>query len=149
MKEAIFGAGCFWGVEKKFYELEGVLETEVGYAGGNVDNPSYEEVCKDDTGHVEVVRLKYDEKKITYNELLDFFFDIHNPTTLNRQGPDVGKQYNSTIIVFNDTQRKLAKHKIEEINSSNKYLQPLVTNVWDYDKYFKAEEYHQKYNFKK
>ena len=147
MKEAIFGAGCFWGVEKKFYELDGVLETEVGYAGGTLDNPSYEKVCKGDTGHVEVVRLKYDEKKISYEDLLNFFFEIHNPTTLNRQGPDVGKQYNSTIIVFNDNQKDLAKQKIKEMNSSNKYLQPLVTNVWDYNKYFKAEKYHQKYLF--
>lgn len=147
MKKAMFGAGCFWGVEKKFYLKEGVTKTLVGYAGGHKENPTYKEVCRDTTGHAEVVYLEYDESIITYDELLAFFFNMHNPTTLNRQGPDIGSQYRSIIFYQNESEKNKALNMIEKLNQSHKFLSPIVTEVVPWQTFFKAEAYHQKYLF--
>jgi peptide-methionine (S)-S-oxide reductase len=144
--KAMFAAGCFWHVQFAFDKLEGIIKTEVGYAGGNKDNPSYEEVCSDTTGHAEVVLVEYDEKKVSYEEILNVFFKMHNPTQLNRQGPDVGKQYRSAIFYYNEDQKDLALKKIKE--EQNNYVEKIVTEVKKAPKFYKAEEYHQDY-FKK
>jgi len=147
MKKAMFGAGCFWGVEKKFYNLEGVLKTTVGYAGGQKEEPTYQEVCQSTTGHAEVVSIEYDEGVISYKELLDFFFNMHNPTTLNRQGPDIGSQYRSIIFYLDPEEKMTAEKKIAKINASSKFLSPIVTEVVPWQTFYKAEAYHQKYLF--
>lgn len=149
MKNAMFGAGCFWGVEKKFYEVEGVIETSVGYSGGHTKNPTYEEVCSDNTGHAEVVKLKYDENIVSYDELVNFFFDNHNPTTLNRQGVDIGSQYRSVIFFYDQDQKEIAEKILNNLDESNKFLNPIVTQIEPANTFYKAEEYHQKYLFKK
>ncbi|MCP4915199.1 MAG: peptide-methionine (S)-S-oxide reductase MsrA [Oligoflexia bacterium] len=149
MKEAIFGAGCFWGVEYKFSQLAGVVETKVGYAAGETENPNYKEVCTDTTGHAEVVWLKYDESQISYEELLFAFFNMHDATQLNRQGPDVGSQYRSIIIATDEDQKEAALNKINEINDQKVDDQKVVTVVNNNCKFFEAEEYHQKYLEKK
>lgn len=147
MNKAMFGAGCFWGVEKKFYNLNGVLKTTVGYAGGHKDDPTYQEVCQDTTGHAEVVYLEYDPQVISYEKLLDFFFSMHNPTTLNRQGPDIGSQYRSIIFYNNEEEKRMIEDKIKTLNVSAKFLSPIVTEVVSWQKFYKAEAYHQKYLF--
>ena len=146
MEKALFGAGCFWGVEEKFRKIHGVTKTEVGYSGGNTPNPNYESVCLGNTNHVEVVLIEYDENKVTFDELLHNFWDCHDPTTLNRQGPDVGTQYRSAIFYFNETQKEisnLSKIKYSKENNIN-----IVTEITQAGDFFKAEEYHQKYILK-
>jgi peptide-methionine (S)-S-oxide reductase len=143
--QAIFGAGCFWGVEDYFSKIPGVTETEVGYAGGHTENPTYENVCTGTTGHSEVVRIKFDPQVISYENLLDHYFKIHDPTTPNRQGPDIGSQYRSIILYTDDIHRQIAENKIEKLNSVGAYNNKIVTEVVPAQKFFRAEEYHQKY----
>lgn len=150
MKEiAVFGAGCFWGVEERFRILPGVVSTQVGYAGGGLPNPTYKEVCTDTTGHAEVVRVEFDNTKVSYEDLLDVFWISHNPTTLNRQGPDVGTQYRSVIFYTNDEQLKVAKESLAIQAQLNRFDKPIVTIIEELSNYFEAEEYHQKYLYKK
>ncbi len=146
---ATFGGGCFWGVEESFRSLNGVIDTAVGYMGGTTEKPTYEEVCSDKTGHVEVVRATYDPTWISYETLLDHFFKIHNPTTLNRQGLDVGTQYRSVIFFHTSEQEKEAKNKIEQLNAKNTFGKPIVTEVVPAGTFNRAEEYHQQYLAKK
>ena len=138
-----FGAGCFWGVEAEFRQLEGVLSTSVGYMGGTLENPTYEEVCTDLTGHAEVVEVEYDPAKLQYKDLLEIFFTLHDPTQLNRQGPDVGTQYRSVIFYENEDDKSVSKDFMDTI--STKYTKPIVTSLEKKTKYYVAEEYHQKY----
>jgi len=147
MEIAILGLGCFWDPENKFYKLEGVMKTEVGYCGGNSKETNYEEVCSGKTNHAEVVKIDFDPMKISYNNILDFFFEIHDPTTLNSQGPDVGTQYRSEIFFCNENQRKIAEKTRQELN--RKLKGKIVTNISEERNYCKAEEYHQKYIKKK
>ena len=143
MEIAILGAGCFWGPEIKFSKLNGVLKTEVGYCGGKSPKTSYREVCTGETNHAEVVKIEYDESKISYEQILNYFFEIHDPTTLNQQGYDIGTQYRSEIFYNNQNQKKIAE---ETLNKMNKKLNgKIVTNVSETKNYCKAEEYHQKY----
>ena len=145
--KAYFGAGCFWGVEAEFRKLDGVIRTSVGYMGGNTENPSYEEVCSDTTGHVEVVEIEYDENILQFSELLDKFMTIHDPTQLNRQGPDIGSQYRSVIFYTNNDQYDISTKSILKLN--NKIDKSIATTVEAKSKYYLAEEYHQKYLEKK
>jgi peptide-methionine (S)-S-oxide reductase len=142
---ASFAAGCFWGVEARFLEVEGVLDAVSGYTGGHNENPTYKEVCSGDTGHAEAVRLTFDDEKVSYSELLDLFFDMHNPTTLNRQGPDFGSQYRSAIFWYDEEQRLAAQQKINQLNSSGKWPDPIVTQLTEAVEFWRAEEYHQRY----
>jgi methionine-S-sulfoxide reductase len=148
MKVAMFGAGCFWGVEAKFSKLKGVIETEVGYSGGITINPTYKDVCTDKTGHAEVVKVTYDPNIVSYEELLEFFWDIHNPTTLNRQGWDIGTQYRSIVFYTDDEQRLAAIRVKEKLDKSGKYKKPIVTEIVPVGEFYRAEEYHQKYHEK-
>jgi peptide-methionine (S)-S-oxide reductase len=142
-EKATFGAGCFWGVEETFRKLKGVISTTVGYAGGNKDNPSYEDVCTDETGHAEVVEVEFDPSQISYDQLLDLFWSNHNPTTLNRQGPDVGTQYRSVIFYHSPEQKAAAeKSKTEKATKSSRSI---VTQIEPAPKFWRAEEYHQRY----
>jgi len=143
---AMFGAGCFWGVEETFRKLPGVIKTESGYAGGDYKNPSYRDVCTDLTGHAEVVRIEFDPKKISYEELLKVFWDVHNPTQLNRQGPDIGNQYRSVIFYFDNEQKKKAKESMKK--EQKEYKEKIVTEIVHESKFYKAEEYHQRYLMK-
>ena len=145
---AIFAAGCFWGIEEKFLSTDGVKETEVGYIGGKTENPTYKEVCTGHTFHAEAVRVHYNSDEITYDELLDIFFTIHDPTTLNRQGPDYGTQYRSSIFYLNSFQRLSGENKIKELNST-KFSNSIVTTIEEAGSFWIAEEYHQKYIRKK
>jgi len=170
LREAMFGAGCFWGVQYNFDQvnpvrslarakgaspedlgeatsngIKGVVETEVGYAGGHTENPTYKDVCTDKTGHAEVVHLKYDESLVTYDQLLTTFWEMHDPTTKNRQGPDYGSQYRSIIFYYNEEQKKLAEKSKEELEKSEKYPSVIVTEIVPASTFYKAEEYHQKY----
>ena len=145
---AIFAAGCFWGVEEKFLSQTGVLDTEVGYTGGNKDNPTYHEVCSGDTGHAEAVRVKFDDNLISYEELLELFFSIHDPTLLNRQGPDIGTQYRSEIFCVDEEQYLTADYMKRTLNK-DKYNNKIVTNLSMVNNFWIAEEYHQKYIRKK
>ena len=147
-EKAIFAAGCFWGIEEKFNSIEGVIETEVGYVGGKLINPSYEDVCKGDTYHAEAVRIFFDDSKLSFDHLLDVFFDIHDPTTMNRQGVDIGTQYRSAIFYQNDFQKLSSENKIKELNRS-KFNNNIVTTIEYSDDFWIAEEYHQKYLKKK
>lgn len=149
MEKATFGAGCFWGVEAAFRKINGVLNTTVGYMGGNLENPTYEEVCTDKTGHVEVVQVNYDSLKVTYEELLEIFWNVHNPTQLNRQGPDIGSQYKSVIFYHNNQQKKIAENSKQKLENSSKYKNPIVTEITEVKKFYHAEEYHQQYIEKK
>ena len=145
MAKATFGAGCFWGVEAAFRRLNGVNEAFSGYAGGDRDNPTYEEVCTGRTGHAEVVEVDYDPDKITYVELLDAFWAVHDPTTLNRQGPDVGTQYRSAIYFHTSEQQEAARDSLLSQSESGKYRNPIVTEITQASTFYKAEEYHQRY----
>ncbi|MEK6808824.1 MAG: peptide-methionine (S)-S-oxide reductase MsrA [Nanoarchaeota archaeon] len=142
---AIFGAGCFWHVESEFRKLNGVIKTTVGYMGGKLENPSYDDVCTDKTGHVEVVQVVYEPKKISYENLLGLFWRIHDPTSLNRQGPDVGTQYKSVIFYYSKEQRKLAIKSKETLEKSAKFKKGIVTEITPALIFYKAEEYHQQY----
>jgi peptide-methionine (S)-S-oxide reductase len=141
---ATFAAGCFWGVEDAFMKAKGVKSTRVGYTGGSLLNPTYEEVCTDKTGHAEAIQLEYDPKEISYKELLELFWSIHNPTTKNRQGPDIGTQYRSSIFYHSSEQEKMAKQLKQELDNS-KYQNKIVTEIVPASKFYSAEEYHQKY----
>ena len=143
MEIAVLALGCFWGPEIKFGKLEGITKTEVGYCGGNTNSTTYEEVCSGDTNHAEVVKLEFDPKKISYEKILEYFFEIHNPTTLNSQGPDIGTQYRSEIFYVNENQMKIAEKIIEENNI--KYSGKVVTKLSKLKNYCRAEDYHQKY----
>src|SRR3989344_6665524 len=145
LREAMFGAGCFWGVQYNFDQVEGVTETEVGYAGGHTENPTYKEVCADKTGHAEVVHLQYDPETVSYEALLKVFWENHDPTTLNRQGPDRGSQYRSVVFYYNDEQKDVAEKSKEELGKSGKHMNPVVTEIVSASIFYKAEEYHQKY----
>ena len=147
MQKAIFGAGCFWGPEEKFSKINGIIKTEVGYCGGNKPQTTYEEVCTGQTNHAEVVKIEFDEKKISYSEIVKKFFDLHDPTTLNRQGPDIGTQYRSEIFFLDDEQKKIAEETKSNLNK--KYNGKIITNISKQKNYYKAEEYHQKYIQKK
>jgi len=147
MEIAILALGCFWGPEEKFSKLNGITNTEVGYCGGNKSQTTYKEVCDGKTNHAEVIKIEFDEKVISYEEILKKFFESHDPTTMNRQGPDIGTQYRSEIFFINDKQKKIA----EEIKSNlnKKYNGKIITNISKKKNYCKAEEYHQKYIQKK
>ena len=146
MEKALFGAGCFWGVEEKFRKLTGVIRTEVGYSGGTTKNPSYEDICKGNTYHAEVVLIEFNQDEISFEELLNHFWSCHNPTTLNRQGPDIGTQYRSVIFYFNDYQKNIAEFSKQ--NYSKDFNLNIVTEISEVKEYYKAEEYHQKYILK-
>lgn len=142
---ATFAAGCFWGVEFAYRDVPGVIATEVGYTGGHVKYPSYERVCMGDTGHAESVQLKYDPNTVSYNELLDVFFEIHNPTLRNRQGNDIGTQYRSVIFTHTPEQKKEALRAKAELDKSGKYRRSIATEVDPAREFWPAEEYHQRY----
>lgn len=142
---AVFGAGCFWGVEAAFARLSGVVETSVGYAGGHVDHPSYEQVCSDRTGHAEVVRVVFDPQQISFRTLVETFFSLHDPTQLNRQGPDHGSQYRSAILCCDSDQADVAEAVRDELTRSGSYAKPIVTEIGRAQTFWRAEEYHQRY----
>jgi len=145
IEKATFGAGCFWGVEARFAEMPGVLDTAVGYEGGQLEHPTYKEVCTDRTGHAEVVDVTFDPTRLPYETLLDAFFAMHDPTQVNRQGPDWGSQYRSVIFTHSDEQARLALAKIAELNATGAYRKPIATSVEPAATFWKAEEYHQRY----
>lgn len=145
MEQAMFGAGCFWGVEATFRELRGVHDVEVGYSGGNMDDPGYDDVCTGKTGHAEVVRIDYDPSEISYEALLETFWKCHNPTTLNRQGPDIGTQYRSAIFYFDDSQRRAAHRSKDALEDSGAFRNPIVTEIVAAKPFYRAEEHHQRY----
>ena len=142
-EKAAFAAGCFWHVEDSFRQIPGVLSVTSGYAGGHLDNPTYKDVCSGKTGHAESVEIVYDPNKVSYDKLLDAFWDMHDPTTKNRQGPDVGSQYRSVIFYYSDAQRQSAE-KSKELQQSH-YSKPIVTEIMQASKFWPAEEYHQRY----
>jgi peptide-methionine (S)-S-oxide reductase len=142
---ATFGAGCFWGVEEAFRNVSGVTQTAVGYMGGHTENPTYEEVCTDRTGHAEVIQLEYDPEQVSYDELLNLFWTMHDPTTLNRQGPDIGTQYRSVIFYHTPEQKQLAEASKNNLNQSGRFSKPIVTEIVPAATFYRAEEYHQRY----
>lgn len=142
---AIFAAGCFWGVEYKFSQLKGVISTRVGYTGGEKIFPTYQEVCSKDTGHAEAVEIRFNPEIITYEELLAAFFQFHDPTHVNRQGPDIGDQYRSAVFYQNDGEKAAAEKMIAELNASGQFRKPIATQIVSAGEFYKAEEYHQKY----
>jgi peptide-methionine (S)-S-oxide reductase len=144
-KKATFGAGCFWGVEAAFRRVEGVTATAVGYEGGRLENPTYEDVCSHTTGHAEVVEVTYDPDRVSYDELLDVFWNEHDPTQLNRQGWDVGDQYRSVVFFHDEEQREEALRSKAELEASGRYRQPIVTLVEPAQTFYRAEDYHQRY----
>ena len=145
MATATFAAGCFWGVEATFSRIEGVNSTVVGYMGGTLENPSYQDVCTDETGHAEVVQIDYDPAQISYEELLQVFWQSHDPTSLNRQGVDVGSQYRSAIFYHTLQQEEMAKAMKEQLKQSQRFHQPIVTEIVPATTFYRAEEYHQRY----
>ena len=145
IEKATFGAGCFWGVEARFAEMPGVLDTAVGYEGGDLEHPTYKEVCTDRTGHAEVVEVTFDPSRISYDTLLDAFFAMHDPTQVNRQGPDWGSQYRTVIFTHSEEQAKLAEARIAELNATGAYRKPIATRIEPANTFWKAEEYHQRY----
>lgn len=142
---AVFAAGCFWGVEQTFRDAKGVIATEVGYTGGHKDEPTYEEVCRKGTGHAEAVRVTYDPSIVSYEDLLDVFWNCHNPTQVNRQGPDVGDQYRTAIFTLNEKQKAAAEASREKFAASGRFDKPVATIIEPLGKWWKAEEYHQQY----
>ena len=145
VETATFGTGCFWCTEAIFEELKGVLKVTSGYSNGNVDNPTYKEVCDGETGHAECVQIVYEPEKISFDELLEVFFQVHDPTTLNRQGADVGTQYRSAIFFHNNEQKEKAEYYKAELNKSGAYKSPIVTEIAAAQKFYAAEDYHQEY----
>jgi len=145
LEQAAFAAGCFWGVQAAFTEIKGVVKTTVGYAGGKLKNPSYEDVCTDKTGHAETVELEFDPGVVSYEKLLDVFWGIHDPTTPNQQGPDIGSQYRSAIFYYTPEQKKLALASKEKLENSGKYKKPITTEIRAAGDFYKAEDYHQGY----
>jgi peptide-methionine (S)-S-oxide reductase len=144
-EKATFGAGCFWGVEETFRNVKGVSKTAVGYAGGAKESPSYQDVCTDKTGHAEVVEVEFDPAQVSYEQLLDVFWSNHNPTTRNRQGPDVGTQYRSVIFYHSPEQEAAAKASKENLEKAGRFHRPIVTQIEPAPKFWRAEEYHQHY----
>ena len=144
-KFAVFGAGCFWGVESSFRAVEGVVDVAVGYAGGNVAKPSYRQVCTGKTGHAEVVQVEYDPARVTFAQLVEVFWQIHDPTTLNRQGPDFGTQYRSVIFYSDEDERKAAEESKRRLDESGQLGRPVVTQIVPAAEFYRAEEYHQRY----
>lgn len=144
-ERATFAAGCFWGVESAFRQVPGVVDTAVGYTGGNLANPTYEDVCTDRTGHAEAVRVEFDPAKVTYEKLLDVFWENHDPTTRNRQGPDVGTQYRSAIFFHGPEQERAASESKARLEKSGKFRRPIVTEIVPEKEFWRAEEYHQRY----
>ncbi|HEV2221721.1 MAG TPA: peptide-methionine (S)-S-oxide reductase MsrA [Candidatus Acidoferrales bacterium] len=142
---ATFGAGCFWGVEAAFRRLPGVVDVAAGYSGGHMPNPTYKDVCSHTTGHAEVVQVTFDPQKISYGQLLDAFWQIHNPTQVNRQGPDVGTQYRSAIFVHSPEQQAIAEKSKAALAASGKFQRPIATEITTAGPFYRAEEYHQKY----
>lgn len=145
MQKAIFGAGCFWGVEAAFREIPGVKATSVGYSGGTTEQPNYKEVCTGRTGHAEVCEVDFDETQVSYEQLLIAFWNMHDPTTSNRQGPDIGTQYRSAIYYTTPEQQQIATASKEAADKSGKFKRPIVTEITAAGAYWKAEEYHQRY----
>jgi peptide-methionine (S)-S-oxide reductase len=145
MARATFAAGCFWGVEAAFRRVRGVVDTKVGYAGGHTDNPTYEQVCSKTTGHAETVHVQFDPAKISYEQLLQVFWSCHDPTQLNRQGPDVGAQYRSVIFYHDDSQRLVAEASKQALEASGRFGRPIVTEIAPAGPFWRAEEYHQRY----
>ncbi len=145
MEKATFGAGCFWGVEVRFGQMPGVVETAVGYEGGKLSNPTYKDVCSDRTGHAEVVELTFDPTRVSYEALLEQFFELHDPTQLNRQGPDWGNQYRSAVFFHSLEQEAAAKQVIAKLEAEKRFRKPIVTEVVPAQTFWRAEEYHQKY----
>jgi peptide-methionine (S)-S-oxide reductase len=145
MAKATFGAGCFWGVESAFRQVKGVKDVAVGYEGGTLASPTYQDVCTDRTGHAEVVQVDYDPAQVTYEELLGVFFGIHDPTTLNRQGPDFGKQYRSVIFVHDAEQEAAARKVKDELDRTGRFPRKIVTQIAPAAEFYRAEEYHQRY----
>ena len=145
MQKAIFGAGCFWGVELTFSKIEGVESTAVGYCGGKVPDPTYEIVCTGQSGHAEVVLVEFDPDKVSYDKLLDTFWSLHDPTTLNRQGPDIGTQYRSVIFFQDEDQAVVAKTSKEKLQESGRFINDIITEIVPAAQFYRAEEYHQKY----
>lgn len=145
MERATFAAGCFWGVEATFLEVPGVVSTAVGFMGGHTENPSYKEVCTDRTGHAEVVDLVFDPSVVSFEKLLDVFFRNHNPTTKNRQGPDIGSQYRSAVFYYSDEQNESAHLIIDQLTKDGRFKSPIVTEIVPASTFYRAEEYHQRY----
>jgi peptide-methionine (S)-S-oxide reductase len=145
MNKAMFGAGCFWGIEEAFSKVDGVLETAVGYSGGDTIDPKYKEVCNGQTNHTEVVELSFDPNLVSYSQLLDLFWNLHNPTTLNRQGLDFGSQYRSAIYYYSPEQQTEAQDLKEKLEASGKFKDPVVTEITEVALFYRAEEYHQRY----
>jgi peptide-methionine (S)-S-oxide reductase len=145
MKKATFGEGCFWGVEAEFRGVPGVIEAIVGYSGGHTENPSYEQVCTGQTGHAEVVEVEYDPAQVSYGQLLDVFWSSHNPTQLNRQGPDFGTQYRSVIFYHDEEQKAEAEASKALLDSSGQFGRPIATQIVPAVPFYRAEEYHQRY----
>ncbi|MGO9599270.1 MAG: peptide-methionine (S)-S-oxide reductase MsrA [Isosphaeraceae bacterium] len=145
MATATLAAGCFWGVEEAFRTTPGVTETAVGYMGGNLENPTYEAVCTDRTGHAEVVQVQFDPTQVSYDRLLEIFWEIHDPTTLNRQGPDRGTQYRSAVFYHDSAQQKAAQALKAQLDASGRFRRPIVTEIMPASTFWRAEEYHQKY----
>jgi len=145
MEKATFGAGCFWGVEHKFRQIPGVTDTAVGYLGGTLKNPTYEDVCTNKTGHAEVVQVTYDPAKVSYDQLLDAFWNLHDPTQLNRQGPDYGTQYRSAIFFHTPEQKAAAEASKARLEASKRFSRPIVTEITPVSAFYRAEEYHQRY----
>ncbi len=143
ISKLILGAGCFWGVEVLFEEMSGVKKVISGYAGGHTENPTYEEVCTGKSGHIEVVEIEYESNEVKFEELLDKFFFIHDPTQMNRQGPDIGEQYMSVIFYNSDEEKRISESKIDEINNSGEHQNKVVTELRENAKFWPAEEYHQ------
>jgi peptide-methionine (S)-S-oxide reductase len=145
MQTATFGAGCFWGVEAEVRQVKGVIDTAVGYMGGTLKNPSYQDVCTGRTGHAEVVQVQYDPEQVSYEDLLRVFWEDHDPTTRNRQGPDVGSQYRSVIFFHSPEQEAAARKSMEELDRSGHYKRPIVTEIIPAPEFWPAEDYHQRY----
>lgn len=145
---AFFAGGCFWGIEAGFQKVPGVIDTKVGYMGGHTQEPTYQDVCTDTTGHAETIALEYDDAAISYRKLLEIFFSLHNPTEVNRQGPDVGSQYRSAIFYTSPEQKEEAEHFIAEMNQSGQYHAAIATEIVPAETFWPAEEYHQSYFMK-
>ncbi len=145
MEKATFGAGCFWGIEASFRKIEGVASTTVGYAGGSFKDPTYKDVCSGKTGHAEVVQVEFDPSKVSYEELLRVFWNIHDPTTLNRQGPDIGTQYRSAVFFHNPEQEAVAAASKQKLQSSGRYQKSIETEITPASEFYRAEDYHQQY----
>ena len=148
MEKATFAAGCFWGVEEAFYDEPGVISTRAGYTGGTLDHPTYQQVCSDTTGHAEAVEVTFDPSQISYTQLLKIFWQIHDPTQVDRQGPDVGRQYRSAIFYHTEQQRREAESSREQLDSSGRYHRSIATEVLPAGVFWEAEAYHQQYHRK-